>query len=200
VNAAQATIESFPHGLSWLMREPIQRASHALVSDGRVWIVDPVDVPEAMARVAGLGTPAAVLQLLDRHGRDCAAVAERLGVPHLTVPDAVDGAPFEAVPVVRLPGWHETALWWPQASVLVVAEALGTGEAFTAGHGAVGMHPLVRPLPPRALRGLRPEHLLVGHGPSVHGARAADGVEWAYAHARRDVPRVVRTLARMARR
>ena len=54
-----------------------------------------------------------MLQLLDRHNRDCAEVAQRLGVPHLKVPDAVPGSPFEAIPALRVPGWKETALWWP---------------------------------------------------------------------------------------
>ncbi len=195
-----ARLDLFRAGLSWLIREPVQRASHALVAEGRVWIVEPVDHPEAMERVAALGPPAAVLQLLDRHERDCATVAARLGVPHLMVPDAVPGSPFRTIPVVRVPRWRETALWWPEASVLVVAEAVGTGEAFTAGHGTVGMHPFLRPLPPKRLRGLRPEHLLVGHGPSVHGPAAESGIEWAYDHARRDLPRLAITLARMARR
>jgi hypothetical protein len=195
-----ARLDPFGAGLSWLICEPVQRASHAIVADGRVWIIDPVDHPEAMDEVAALGTPAAVLQLLDRHGRDCATVAARLGVPHLIVPDAVPDSPFRAIPVVRAPGWRETALWWPEASVLVVTEAVGTAEAFTAGHGAAGMHPFLRPLPPQGLLGLRPEHLLVGHGPSVHGPEAAAAIEWAYARARRDLPRLAVTLARMARR
>jgi hypothetical protein len=50
-----------------------------------VWLVDPVDVPEAIERARSLGEPAAVLQLLDRHGRGCAAVAERLGVAEALV-------------------------------------------------------------------------------------------------------------------
>ena len=29
-------------GLTWVMEEPLERASHALVHDGRVWFVDPV--------------------------------------------------------------------------------------------------------------------------------------------------------------
>lgn len=59
----------------------MQRASHALAVEGRVWLVDPVDAPELEARIRLLGEPAGVVQLLDRHGRDCAAWAARLGVP-----------------------------------------------------------------------------------------------------------------------
>ena len=75
---------------------------------------------------------------------------------------------------------------------------LGTVEAFTAGHGAVGIHPVLRPIPPKALRGMRPEHLLVGHGPPVTGPDARDGVDWAYAHARSDIPRLFVTVGRIA--
>ena len=53
-------------GITWVQDEAMARASHALVSDGKVWIIDPVDDPEVMERVAGLGTPVAVFQLLDR--------------------------------------------------------------------------------------------------------------------------------------
>jgi hypothetical protein len=192
------TLREVAFAVSWTVKEPIRRTSHALLAGGRVWIVDPVDHPDAMARVAALGEPAAVLQLVDRHNRDCAAIARRLGVPHVEIPDTVPDSPFHAIPVVRVPRWRETALWWEERRVLVVSETLGTAEAFTASHGAVGMHPLLRPLPPGRLRGLAPEHLLPGHGPPVHGAAAREGVAWAYAHARRDLPRLVLTFARLA--
>jgi hypothetical protein len=198
-NVKIAGLSEFALGVTWEIAESTRRTSHAVLADGRVWLIDPVDQPEAMERVAALGEPAGVLQLIDRHNRDCAAIAARLGVPHLNVPDAVPGAPFQAVPVLRLRRWRETALWWADKELLVVAEALGTAEVFTTGHGAVGMHPMLRPLPPGALRGFRPEHLLVGHGPPVHGAAARDGVQWAYAHARGDLARLPLAFARLVR-
>jgi hypothetical protein len=194
-----AALSEFALGVSWEIEEATKRTSHAVLAAGRVWLIDPVDHPDAMARVAALGEPAGVLQLVDRHNRDCAAIAERLGVPHLNVPDAVPGSPFRAIPVLRLPRWRETALWWAEKEVLVVAEAIGTAEVFTTGHGAAGMHPFLRPLPPGALRGLEPEHLLTGHGPPVHGTAARGAIEWAYAHARRDLVRLPLTFARLAR-
>src|SRR5689334_21316721 len=105
-------LDEQPFGLTWVLDEPMQRASHALADGGRVWLVDPVDVPEALDRVSALGTPAGVLQLLDRHNRDAAQIAGRLGVPHLRLPDAVPDSPFEMVKVIDVPGWHERALWW----------------------------------------------------------------------------------------
>ena len=87
---APPTIQELPFGFTWVQDEPMARASHALVADGRVWIVDPVDSPGVVQRAQGLGEVVAVVQLLDRHNRDCEAIASRLGVPHLKVPD--DGA------------------------------------------------------------------------------------------------------------
>lgn len=193
-----ARVDEHPFGISWQIDEPGARTSHALKVDGRVWIVDPVEHPAAIERIEILGPVAGVLQLIDRHNRDCAAIAGRLGVPHLRVPGEVPGTPLEVVHVVDHRRWREVALWWPEPEALVVPEMLGTVDAFTAGHGAVGMHPVLRPLPPKALRGMRPEHLLVGHGPPVSGADARDGVDWAYAYSRRDIPRLFATLGRMA--
>ena len=69
-----------------------------------MWLVDPVAFDEALDRAAGLGEIAGVLQLLDRHNRDCAPLAERFGVPHLKVPDAVAGHAVEGDPGRALPG------------------------------------------------------------------------------------------------
>jgi hypothetical protein len=194
------SLSEFAFGLSWEIEEATMRTSHAIrTSDDRVWLVDPVDQSEAMERVAALGEPAAVIQLLDRHNRDCARIAERLGVPHLTVPDAVPDSPFETIAVVRVPRWKESALWWETERLLVVAEAIGTGPVFTTGHGAAGMHPVLRPLPPGALRGYEPEHLLCGHGAPVHGREARGAVGFAYAHARRDMLRLPLAIANAVR-
>jgi hypothetical protein len=186
-------------GLSWVMEEPMARASHALADDGRVWLVDPVDDAGALARAAELGAPAGVLQLLDRHNRDCAAIAARLGVPHLRVPDAVPDAPFDVVRVIRNRLWRESALWWPAHRALVVAEVLGTVPAFALGDGDVGVHPMVRLTPPNVLRGIDPELLLVGHGAPVQGPAVASEVEQAIAHARRDAPRLLLKLPSLIR-
>jgi len=192
------TIKSWhehPFGLSWVIDEPLERTSHALVSNGRVWLIDPVDVAGAIERVRDLGEPAAVLQLLDRHNRDCAAVAERLGVLHVKVPDTIPGSPFEAIPALRLPGWQESALWWPEQRALVVAEVVGTALSYTGGQAPVGMHIFLRATPPGRIRGRQPQHLLVGHGSGVHGAEAATGLDQAYERSRSDLPVVIKTIA-----
>jgi hypothetical protein len=193
------TYDDLPFGFSWLPDEALSRTSHALATGDGVWLIDPVDVPAALERAAALGSPAGVLQLLDRHNRDCAAVAGRLGIPHLRQPAAVPGSPFAVVRVLALPGWHEIALWWPERRVLVVAELIGTAPVYTPGGGPAGVHPMLRLAPPGALRGYEPEHLLVGHGLGVHGPAAPAAVEDAYSRSRRDLPRLVGTLPAMAR-
>jgi hypothetical protein len=193
---SRVAVEEHELGLTWVVEEPMERAFHALVDDGRVWLVDPLDHPSLpeVEDVAKLGEPAGVLQLLDRHGRDCAAVAARLGVPHLKVPDAVPGSPFEAIAVLRLPGWKETALWWPRRRALVVAEVLAANPMHTGGEKALGVHLFLRAWPPQSLRHHDPEHLLLGHGHGLHGPAAAAAVETAYERSRRDLPRVLRNL------
>lgn len=194
------TVYEHSAGLTWVQDEPMLRASHALADEGRVWLVDPVDSPGAVQRAQGLGAVAAVVQLLDRHNRDCEAIAERLGVPHLCVPGALPDSPLEVVPVVHWPKWAENALWWPARRTLVVAEAVGTAPFFTLEDAPVGVHLMLRPVPPRtALGGFAPDELLVGHGPPVSGAEASDGLRHALGRARRDLPKVLTALPRIFR-
>jgi hypothetical protein len=181
-------VDDFGFGLSWIVDEPMQRTSHALAADGRVWLVDALDIPEALDRALALGEPAGVIQLLDRHNRDCAKLAERLGVPHLRMPGTVPGSPFEVVKVVDLPGWHERALWWPQTKTLLVTEAVGTGPFFRGDGVPAGVHLLLRVHPPRVLKRYAPEHLLVGHGAGIHGPEAAEALRIAYRRSLRDLP------------
>ena len=105
-----ARYDEQPYGCSWIMDESLARASHALVTDAGVWLVDPVDAPEALERLSALGPVAGIVQLLDRHNRDCAALAVRFGVPHERLPAALPGTPFELVRVLDVPRWHEAAL------------------------------------------------------------------------------------------
>jgi hypothetical protein len=186
----EVSLQRHALGLTWVERSGAARAGSALVDDGRVWLIDPYDHTDAVAAVAELGTPAGVLQLLDRHNRDCAAIAERLGVPLLRLPADGAGTPFTPVPLVLNRAWREVALWWPGEQALVVAEAIGTVPAFALGRTA-GVHPLLRLTPPRkALAPFRPERLFVGHGePIMSGADAA--LREALDQSRSDLPRMV---------
>lgn len=165
-------VDEFDGGLGWIDDEGrVARTSHALAAGGGVWLIDPVDPgDEPWAR---LGEPRGVIQLLDRHARDCAALAERLGVPHHAAYRGPADVPFEIVPLVRLRIWREAALWWPERRVLVCADALGTLGYFCAPRDRVGVHPLLRLHPPKRLRAYEPDRILVGHGAGVHQSAAA---------------------------
>ena len=191
-------VDEIVDAFGWIEEERMQRTSHALAAEGKVWLFDVLDDPQLEARVHELGEPAAVVQLLDRHCRDCAAVAKRLGVPHHIVPSELPGTPFELRPVLRLRWWREMALWWPERRILLVADALGTIPFFRAGAEPAGLHPFLRLTPPRSLRGLAPDHLLVGHGEGVHHHPAA--LESALRTARRRIPRWLAGIPRIIRR
>jgi len=194
-----ATITRHAVGLTWTEPGFMARTAHALRSDGRVWLVDPFDDGPALREAESLGTAAGVFQLLDRHNRDCEAIAARLGVPLLRLPDRAPEVPFETVKVLSRPGWHEVALWWERERALIVAEAVGTAPAFALGRRA-GVHPMLRLTPPRAqFAPYRPSMLLVGHGPVIE-ADAAAALDDALAHARSDIPRLVTSLPRLIRR
>ena len=182
-------IDRSPIGITWIIEEPMARASHALVSDSKVWIIDPVDDADAMAAVAELGEPEAVIQLLDRHNRDSAEVAERLGVPLIRLPESLPGTPFDVIDVVDRSIWKEKALWWQDERVLVVAEAVGTNRFYRPASAGAGIHLGLRLAPPRqALGSYLPNHLLVGHGPPIHGPRATEALQQAMDRSRRDFP------------
>jgi len=187
-------------GFGWIQDERLSRTSHALRAEGRVWVFDPVDSQGVEERIRGLGEPAGVIQLLDRHRRDCAALAGRLGVPlHETPFDGVPGAPFDPVPIVRHRFWREVALWWPEERVLLCGDALGTVGYFVAPGEQLGVHPLLRLVPPRALSRFAPRHVLCGHGEGVHGDPAAPALEEALGTARRRLPAVWRYGWRQAK-
>jgi hypothetical protein len=195
--------DEFDHGFGWLAEdELLQRTSHAVLAAGRVWVTDAVYGPGIEQRIQALGEPAGVLQLLDRHSRDCGAVARRLGVPlHVTPFGGVPNAPFEVISISTMRLGREVALFFSQERVLVCGDALGSVGYFRAGREPFGVHPLLRLVPPRrAFGGLEPEHLLFGHGEGVHGAEAGQALHEALATARRRLPRAwlggLRTLLR----
>ncbi|WP_415087565.1 hypothetical protein [Natronomonas sp.] len=178
--AADLTVvDRFDDGVGWIAYpdETMQRASHAVESDGQLWVIDPVDAEgvddlfEEFAEVGG------VVVLLDRHKRDAAAVANRHDVP-VYVPEWMSGveddldAPvkqmtdgvgdFAVDRLIDNPFWQEAVLF--DGETLIVPEALGTVSYFCASGERVGIHPMLRALPPKKLRQYDTERLLVGHG------------------------------------
>ena len=180
--------DEFDGGFGWIVDELRGRTSHAVAVDGAVWLVDPVDAPGVDERVRALGEPAGIVQLLDRHNRDAAALSRRLGVPYLRVPRTGGSTPFELIAIVDLPRWREVALWWPGGRVLAVADALGTLPYFRAGGEQLGVYPWLRLTPPAQLGELDPLHVLCGHGEGVHGEAASAALRSALRTSRLQAP------------
>jgi len=152
-------VDEWEGGFGWSQQEFMRRTSHALVVASRVWLIDPVDTPDLEERVRTLGEPAGVLQLLDRHARGCAVWAGRLGVPHLRAWESVGESPFEPLRV-------RSRRWWREV---------------------IGLHPLLRPFPPRTLGRVAPRRILCGHGEGVFEG-AADALHEALQTGRRRLP------------
>ena len=174
-------------GVGWIAYpdEAMQRASHALVVDGDIWVVDPVDVAGLDDLLDEFGTVRGVVVLLDRHLRDAGVVANRHGVS-VWVPQFFDGvdsdidAPVERFrhdladtgyavhEVVNNRLWQEALLYNEESAVLVVPEAVGTTDYFRAASETLGVHPALRLKPPTTLARFDPDYLLVGHGAGIH--------------------------------
>lgn len=202
-------IDRWEGGVGWIAQpeETLQRASHALVADGDVWVVDPVDCPGLDDLLDEFGEVAGVVVAVDRHTRDAAAVANRHGVSvHLPRPvagvasdldapvelvdDALGDTGYRTITVVDNLLWSEVAFHDSESGTLLVPEAIGTAQHYLADGERLGVHPMLRPRPPRhALFGLDPERVLVGHGSgvAVHATRA---LEDALRDARRNAPRL----------
>lgn len=195
---ATSKFEQYELGSSWTQTESMARGSHALVHDGRVWLVDPVDSEGDVERAIGDNEPAGVIQLLDRHNRDSAAIADRLNVPHLRLPAELPDAPFTAFSVIDNRLWREVGLWWPEHKALIVAEAIGTNKFLAVADTGVAVHPGLRLIPPGALRKFTEvEHLLPGHGEPLHSPDLGDRIQTALERSRRDLPRTITRIPSM---
>ena len=151
------------------------RTSHALEVDGRVWLFDVVDWPELddagpRARRAGRRRPAARPAQPRLRRRRAAARRPAPRRPPRSSPGRRSSS-------ARSSGSAGGARWRSggrSGGSLLVADALGTIPFFRAGDEPAGVHPVLRLRPPRSLRGLEPDHLLVGHGEGIH-PRSARG-------------------------
>lgn len=188
-------IDRWDGGVGWIAYpdERMQRASHALVSetdgsgDDDLWVVDPVDAAGVDDLLADYGEVAGVVVGLDRHARDAAALARRHDVA-VHVADWMSGVVDDLdAPVERfgrrlgdtrfraftirdsvLPPWQEVGFYREDDGTLIVPEAVGTAPGWLAADERLGVHPLLRLIPPkRSLGRARPERVLVSHGEGV---------------------------------
>jgi hypothetical protein len=114
------------------------------------------------------------------------------------LPDVLPDTPFSVLNLDLGP-WKERALWWPQTRGMVVPESIGTATHYALGRGPAGTHLLRRLLPPTRLKPFLPEHLLVGHGPPIHGSEAAAALLDALKQSRRELPLLVLHAPRLIR-
>ena len=219
-----AVVHRWGHGLTWMVHpdEQMRRASHALVVDDEVWLVDPLDTKGLDEELAALGTVAGVVVLTNSHGRHADRLAQRhdvaIHVPACFDEDADPITAFDA-PVEFLDeeladtgfelvwekdgsGWKEGALYHPDRGTLIVPDTLVTA-LFTKEEGRLEVLPFFRLSPPRdSLGELTVNRILVGHGdPVVENAQTA--LDEALAGARRGaipaiISRGVPTFARIA--
>lgn len=179
-------IDRWEGGAGWIAYpdEGMQRASHALVGEDGVWVLDPVDAPGLDEFLADLGEVAGVVLALARHKRDSATIARRHDVtvhipswmsgvePKLDAPverlgDRLGETGFEVRRVIDNPLWQEAALYDRERHVLYTPEVFGTNEFYCAPGEQVGVHPLLRLLPPRRLGRFDVDRLLCGHGEGI---------------------------------
>jgi hypothetical protein len=179
-------IDRWDSGAGWIAYpdEGMERASHALVDDDDVWLVDPVDADDLDEFLAELGEVVGVLVLLDRHKRDAATIANRHDVSVHRPPwmDSIDSdidAPVTSLggtlgetgyrvrKRIDLPVWKEAVLYRPDDGTLLVPESIGTADMFCTAGERLGVHPVLRFTPPNDLADLSVDRLLVGHGPGI---------------------------------
>jgi hypothetical protein len=198
-------IDEWDEGAGWFAvpDEDMRRASHVLDGPDGQWLVDPVDCDGLDEWLAERGEVRGVVLLLDRHTRDAAPIARRhdvaVHVPGLMDVDldvrvramgsSLPDSEFVIHDLVDNRFWQEAALYNEASGTLVVPEAVGTASLFRTNEERLGVHPVLRLKPPRSLRQLKPERILVGHGTGVF-EDAPRALSDALAGSRRRTPRL----------
>ena len=180
-------IDEWDGGAGWIAApdETIERASHVIRGDAGCWLIDPVDADGLDDWLAPFGPVVGVVVGLDRHKRDADDIATRHGVS-IHVPeqlfDLADAfsAPVGGLgPFIEDTGWTPHLIvdhrWWtevalvsPDGKTVRIPEAVGTSPQMVAPGERLGVHPVLRPWPPReTLSALEPDRLLVGHGEGI---------------------------------
>lgn len=179
-------VNEWTGGISWIAYpdERGQRASHALLTEAGIWIVDPVDADGLDERLAQLGEVAGVLIIHDRHTRDASEVARRhdvavhvpdwmnlvlkkLDTPAESVGSDLPGTNYTIHRLIDTEDWEEAILIDETTNTMIVPEALSTLSSFQVNDNALGVHPALDE-PPRRLMDWNPDRILVGHGNSIH--------------------------------
>lgn len=202
-------VGEFDNALSWIAhpREGGKRASHAIRTDEGVWLLDPLDAPDIEERIDDLGEVVGVAVLSCYHARDAGTFArrhdvavhipewmgrieERVDAPverYSLAPGGLD-AGFRTLSCRPFPGWQEVFLYHDPSETLVTPDSLGTTEQNRIRDERLGLVTVCRLRPPRQLRGLEPDRVLVGHGEPVT-EEASAALETALGAGPRSFPR-----------
>lgn len=180
-----SVIKRWDGGLTWMAHPEaqMQRASHALVVDDDVWLVDPLDGADLDDELERLGTVRGVAVLGSEHHRHVDRLAAHHDVPiHLPAwfeesakdydaeviqfSDELADTGFEAINL-KEGFWQEAGLYHPDRRTLAVSDTFMTA-LFSGQKGRVELFPPARLDPPvEALDELTVDRLLVGHGEPV---------------------------------
>ncbi|RQG89866.1 hypothetical protein EA462_07575 [Natrarchaeobius halalkaliphilus] len=202
-------IDRFDDGVGWIAhREEFgQRASHAVRGEEGIWLVDPLRAPGVGDLIAALEDDVVGVTVCSCwHARDADWFAREYDVP-VSVPEWMgrieertdapvrryDDRPAPTIRVQRcepVPMWSEAILFWESHETLYVPDSMGTLDPFVVGNERIGLELFRRLAPPRSLRRLEPDRILVGHGDGVF-EDATRALENALAGGRRRFPRAL---------
>lgn len=210
LSAEYEEIDRWDGGVGWIAHpnEEGERASHAILGDEGVWIIDPVDVQGIDDLVKEYGEVRGVAVLSSYHARDADQIAHRYGVSvHIPrwmnrVPERVDapvkretevlgGAGFETFQVEPLSMYQEAIAYREEDGTLIVPDLLSSGSSYPVGDERIGLMLGIRPFPPRDLfEDIEPERILFGHGEGVF-QDAGEALDKAITGARKRFPRAL---------
>ena len=176
-------LDEWKHGFGWIAKpeEKMQRTSHALVENGDVYLVDPLDAENLDQKIDEYGDVEGIILLFDRHERDSVNLAEKYGCPIFVsecfersldaevkeISDNVPGTDWEIHQVIDSMTGKEAALYNTENKTLIVADALGTTNHMRGRGEKLGMNPLYRLRPPVKLLEFEPERIFCGHGEGI---------------------------------
>lgn len=203
-------VDEWDDGFGWIAHpdEGARRASHAVLGDDGVWLLDPLDAPGLDRVISGLGDVAGVAVLSNYHSRDADVFAERYDVP-VHVPAWFDGVAADIdVPVERatgdlagsgfelrrvdpLPTWREAVAWRETDGTLYTADLFSALPVYRTGDEQLGLYLFARLFPPHdTFADIEPARIICGHGTGVF-EDATEALQYALTNARVQFPRAL---------
>ena len=176
-------IDEWENGFGWIAKpkENMRRTSHAVVEDGDVYLIDPVDAENLDQKIDESGEVKGIILLFERHERDSEKLAERYDCPVYVpewfereldaevkkISEKVPGTDWEIHTVVESRMANEAAIYNEDNRTLIVADSLGTAKHLRGRGEKLGMSPLYRLNPPQKLLDFESERIFCGHGEGI---------------------------------